>query len=120
MSGCGWLALQGSILPGRYSKVSTGQELLDQLGNSSARYIRVMSDITLPPDLGMRRITVSRLVQSRGCHQPVACACYAFLVCLCCMPHAFTPLVWCILRGEQVPTNALCHTVTVSMRFRVV
>jgi hypothetical protein len=55
---CG--VLQGSVLPGHYKTVMSGSELLEQLANSSARYIRVGSDITLPSNLGMRHTTVSR------------------------------------------------------------
>ena len=52
--------LQGSTVKGRYVTVSSGSELLDQLANSSARYIGVASDLSLPANLGMRRVVVSR------------------------------------------------------------
>lgn len=54
--------VQGSIMKGAYAVVSSGQELLDQLANATARYIGVDSDLSIPPNLGMRRITVGRCV----------------------------------------------------------
>lgn len=59
---CLLLALcpQGAVQSGSYSLVSTGQELVDQLSNSSARYIKVVNDITLPGDLPSGAVTVNR------------------------------------------------------------
>jgi hypothetical protein len=57
-------AVQGSLVRGRYAVVSSGQELLDQLANATARYIGVDSNLSIPPNLGMRRVTVSRCVRA--------------------------------------------------------
>lgn len=59
-------AVQGSLVPGQYIVANNGQELLDQLANASARYIGVGNSLTLPPNLGTRRITVSRCVEHAG------------------------------------------------------
>ena len=47
-------------MAGHYVTVHSGQQLLDQLANATARYIGVSSDLTVPPNLGMRRVVVSR------------------------------------------------------------
>lgn len=56
-------AAQGSLVAGHYKVVNTGSELLDQLANTTARYIGVGSSLSLPANLGMRRVTVSRYVR---------------------------------------------------------
>jgi hypothetical protein len=51
---------QGSLLPGRYGQVSTGQELLDQLANGTARFIRVTGNVKVPAGLPAGRVAVNR------------------------------------------------------------
>lgn len=53
-------AVQGSLVAGQYKIVNSGSELLDQLANATARYIGVGNSLSLPPNLGIKRITVSR------------------------------------------------------------
>jgi uncharacterized membrane protein YgcG len=61
--------LQGSVgVPESYSIVSTGQQLIEQLANNSARYIKVVSDITLPSSLAQGAVSVERIVEVRACH----------------------------------------------------
>jgi hypothetical protein len=52
--------VQGSLVAGQYKIVNSGSELLDQLANATARYIGVGNSLSLPPNLGIKRITVSR------------------------------------------------------------
>eukprot|EP00878_Enallax_costatus_P007009 GHUV01007345.1.p1 GENE.GHUV01007345.1~~GHUV01007345.1.p1 ORF type:complete len:1094 (+),score=299.39 GHUV01007345.1:294-3575(+) len=60
--------LQGTIgLPGSYSVVTTGQQLIDQLANTTARHIRVDSDLTVPALAG-GQVAVNRIVEVRACH----------------------------------------------------
>ncbi|WIA41787.1 hypothetical protein OEZ86_009120 [Tetradesmus obliquus] len=60
---------QGSVgTPESYSVVSSGQQLIEQLGNSSARYIKVVSDITIPASMPKGAVSVERIVEVRGCH----------------------------------------------------
>ena len=51
-------------MPGSYSTVSSGTELLEQLANTSARYIRVMGDLRVPANLGYARVMVNRCVRT--------------------------------------------------------
>jgi hypothetical protein len=55
-------------VPESYSVVSSGQQLIEQLSNVSARYIKVVSDITLPSNLAKGAVSVERIVEVRGCH----------------------------------------------------
>jgi hypothetical protein len=55
-------------VPESYSVVSSGQQLIEQLGNNSARYIKVVSDITLPSNLAKGAVSVERIVEVRACH----------------------------------------------------
>jgi hypothetical protein len=61
--------LQGSVgVPESYSIVSNGQQLIEQLANNSARYIKVVSDISLPSSLAKGAVSVERIVEVRACH----------------------------------------------------
>jgi uncharacterized membrane protein YgcG len=61
--------LQGSVgVPESYSIVSSGQQLIEQLANNSARYIKVVNDITLPANLPKGAVSVERIVEVRACH----------------------------------------------------
>lgn len=89
-------------MKGRYVTVSSGTELLDQLANSSARYIGVASDLSLPANLGMRRVVVSR------CVADLVGWCPATLehAPLCCMlvqhPASASEWIWSARRNTRI------------------
>jgi hypothetical protein len=61
--------VQGSVgVPESYSVVSSGQQLIEQLSNNSARYIKVVNDITLPSSLAKGAVSIERIVEVRACH----------------------------------------------------
>jgi len=49
-------------------KVSSGQQLLDQLNNNTARYIQLTRSISIPPSTPQGAVTVNRIVEVRACH----------------------------------------------------
>lgn len=59
---CFLTCLQGTVsVPNSYSIVSTGQELIDQLGNVSARHIRIANDLKVPT-VSSDQVAVNRYV----------------------------------------------------------
>jgi hypothetical protein len=62
------LSLQGTVSPTSVAKVFTGEQLLSQLNNNTARYIQLMADVTVPPLTPQNAVSVSRITEVRACH----------------------------------------------------
>ncbi|KIY94791.1 hypothetical protein MNEG_13171 [Monoraphidium neglectum] len=60
--------LQGNANPASVAQVATGQQLLDQLNNVTARHIQLVSSISIDPSTPVGAATVNRIVEVRACH----------------------------------------------------